>query len=209
MAHTPFESVLSLLGAIVGLASLLISITASILSVRRAPAREEPMGKVILQARVILLASVLFVALAVFGWRPLPIEFGPPMRDVLSFIGAIILFTGASLYLWGLLALRGMFAPSSGFAVRIQADHKLVTSGPYAFVRHPMYLGVILATIGTLLLYRTWTGLAASIAMFGLAVRAKREEKVLAEEFGADWSSYASRVPMWLPFLSPPIIGGA
>jgi protein-S-isoprenylcysteine O-methyltransferase Ste14 len=205
----PIEFALAQLGAIVGLSSLLIAITASILSVRRPAAREEPGGRVILQARVLFLASVFFVALAILGWRTLPIQLAPPIRAFISFVGASILIIGCTLYLWGLLTLKGMFAPSSGLAVRIQAEHKLITSGPYAFVRHPMYLGVIMATIGTLLLYRTWTGLAFSIAMFGLAIRARREEKILAEEFGAEWVTYASKVPMWLPFLSPPIIGGA
>lgn len=92
-----------------------------------------------------------------------------------------------------------MFGPSTGFGVRLQAGHRLITSGPYALVRHPMYLAVITAGIGGLLLYRTWAMLAFAVAMFGLTVRAHREEEALAAEFGAAWEAYCRRVPAWLP----------
>ncbi len=92
-----------------------------------------------------------------------------------------------------------MFGPSTGFGVRLQAGHRLITSGPYALVRHPMYLAVITAGIGGLLLYRTWAMLAFAVAMFGLSARAHREEEALAAEFGAAWEAYCRRVPAWLP----------
>jgi protein-S-isoprenylcysteine O-methyltransferase Ste14 len=94
-----------------------------------------------------------------------------------------------------------MFGPSSGFGVRLHATHQLVTTGAYAHVRHPMYLAVIATAMGSLLLYRTWATLGFAIIMFGLAVRARREESVLAQEFGPEWEAYASQVPRWLPRL--------
>ncbi len=62
-----------------------------------------------------------------------------------------------------------------------------------------MYLAVITAGIGGLLLYRTWAMLLFAIVMFGLTVRARREEGALAAEFGAAWAAYCRRVPAWLP----------
>ena len=64
-----------------------------------------------------------------------------------------------------------------------------------------MYLGVMLAAWGSLLVYRTWATLGFAIMMFGLIIRARREERVLREEFGEAWREYASRVPGWLPRL--------
>ncbi len=77
-------------------------------------------------------------------------------------------------------------------------EHRLITIGPSARVRRPMYLAVIAAGIGGLLIYRTWAMLFFAAAMFGLAVRARREETALAAEFGAAWEAYLRR-PAWLP----------
>jgi protein-S-isoprenylcysteine O-methyltransferase Ste14 len=58
-----------------------------------------------------------------------------------------------------------------------------------------MCLAVIALAIGSLFLYRTWATLLFAVEAFGLAVRARREEDVLRQEFGAEWEAYASRVP--------------
>ena len=53
-----------------------------------------------------------------------------------------------------------------------------------------MYLAVITTGTGGLLLYRTWAMQLFAVAMFGLTVRARREEETLAAEFGAAWEAY-------------------
>jgi protein-S-isoprenylcysteine O-methyltransferase Ste14 len=81
------------------------------------------------------------------------------------------------------------------------ADQQLVTSGPYNIVRHPMYVGLILAALGALLVYATWTTVYfAAFAPF-LMMRARREEQVLAAEFGEKWAEYCRRVPALIPWL--------
>ena len=89
-------------------------------------------------------------------------------------------------------------------AVRIQRErgHRIVTTGPYRWVRHPMYAGAILFFVGTPLLLGSWTGLAITpllIAM--LAVRAVLEERALMRGL-AGYSEYAARVRYRLiPFV--------
>jgi protein-S-isoprenylcysteine O-methyltransferase Ste14 len=94
-----------------------------------------------------------------------------------------------------------MFGVASGFGVRLYAGHRLITTGPYALVRHPMYLAVVLAGLGALLIYRTWSMLFFSFNMFGLVVRARREERALMAEFGEEWAEYARRTPAFVPRL--------
>jgi len=195
------EQWIAALGAIAGLGSLAYAILSMFTSLRRASGREERGARFALRAPVLLVTTVLFLSAGAVAWRPLPTQ--PPcwLRVVLLLFGGPLFFGSLVLYLWGLRSLREMFGPSSGFGVRLYARHRLVTRGPYAYVRHPMYLAVIGAAIGTLLLYRTWAALALAIMMFGTMVRAKREENVLSQEFGAEWEAYASEVPPWLPHL--------
>jgi protein-S-isoprenylcysteine O-methyltransferase Ste14 len=94
-----------------------------------------------------------------------------------------------------------MYNVSSSMGAQLYADHWLVTHGPFALVRHPMYLGIILASLGGLLIYRTWTLLFTTVGFLGLALRARREEQALAAEFGEQWEEYCRRVPGWIPRL--------
>jgi protein-S-isoprenylcysteine O-methyltransferase Ste14 len=195
------EQWLRSLAAIAGLATLAAALLAMFRSLRRPAGREERGARLALRAPVLLVATVFFLGAGALLWRPLPLDAPPWLRVILLVAGGLPFFGGLVLYLWGLRTLGKMFAPSSGFGVRLHASHRLVTAGPYARVRHPMYLAVISAGIGSLLLYRTWAVLCFAVIMLGLVVRARREEKVLAEELGREWKVYASRVPAWFPWL--------
>jgi protein-S-isoprenylcysteine O-methyltransferase Ste14 len=106
---------------------------------------------------------------------------------------------GLLFVLWGRLALGEMYHVSTGFGVQLHAHHQLVTHGPYKYLRHPMYLGVGLAGVGGILLYRSWTLVFVTAFLPGLILRARREEQALAAEFGAAWEVYRRRVPAWFP----------
>lgn len=182
-----------------GVITLAFAVWHMLLSVGRPAGRETGPGARFLRAPILVLAMLLFAAAMVWLWRPLPLALPKAVRLASLALGALLYFPALGLYLWGLRTLGAMFGPASGFGVRLRAGHRLITAGPYAFVRHPMYLAVITTGIGGLLLYRTWAMLAFAVTMFGLTVRARREEKALAAEFGAAWEEYRRRVPAWLP----------
>jgi protein-S-isoprenylcysteine O-methyltransferase Ste14 len=195
------ERALQWLGAALGLGTLSIALLAMLRSLQRARGRVEGGARLVLRLPVLAIATIAFLAAGICLWRPLPLELEGSARLAAAVFGGLLLIGGCALYLWGLRALGVMFAPSSGFGVALHADHRLIDTGPYALVRHPMYLAVILAAWGCLVLYHTWATLAFAIMMFGLVVRAQREERVLSEEFGEAWRDYAARVPGWLPRL--------
>jgi protein-S-isoprenylcysteine O-methyltransferase Ste14 len=147
------------------------------------------------------LATIIAVSIGVLLWKPLPLNPGRSGRAVALVLGSLLYFPALALYLWGMRTLGNMFSASSGFGVQLYADHRLITSGPYAFVRHPMYLAVILAGIGGLFIYWTWTMALFSVSMFGLLFRARREESVLATQLGDEWKAYCWHVPGWIPRL--------
>jgi protein-S-isoprenylcysteine O-methyltransferase Ste14 len=132
-------------------------------------------------------------------WRALPVELSARQRAAALILGSLLYFPGLMLMLWGRLALGQMYDVSSGFGARLFADHRLVTSGPYALVRHPMYVGGQLAEVGAFLLRRNWATLLITLNAPVLFLRARREEEVLAAEFGAAWDVYCRQVPAWLP----------
>jgi protein-S-isoprenylcysteine O-methyltransferase Ste14 len=187
------------LGALIGLGTLSIAVVSMLRSLRRPAGREEPGARLALRAPILIAATLAFVALAVWLWRPLPCTLPVAWHTLLLILGCVLLVGGCLLYLWGLRTLGTMFAPSSGFGVRLHAGHRLIVSGPYAIVRHPMYLAVVLAAWGSLTLYQTWASLGFAVMMLGLVVRGRREERVLEDEFGERWREYAGRVPGWLP----------
>ncbi len=148
-----------------------------------------------------LLALVAFLGCSVFGWRSIPLELPTSLRIVVLIVGAMAYFPGMACLLWGRFTLGKMYFVSTGFGAQLYADHQLVTHGPFAIVRHPMYVGLISAAFGSLLIYQTWTTVAfAAFAPFVLR-RARREEQALAAEFGDRWSTYCRRVPAFFPRL--------
>lgn len=81
--------------------------------------------------------------------------------------------------------------------------HRVVESGPYAWVRHPIYTGLIAAILATAAAQATLTGLAGAVLIaIGLWLKARVEERFLTAELGADaYGAYRRRVPMLVPLL--------
>lgn len=168
-----------------------------------------PQGRVAGWAPATLLRSLPFYVVAgviFFGaiarlWRPLPLRL-PTWARIAALVAGVPLYLGGiALYMAGRFALGEMYGGSTSLGAQLYADHRLVTNGPYAWVRHPMYLGAQLAALGSLLLYRTWATLLVAICFPWLRLRARREEEALAAEFGAAWTAYCRRVPSWIPRL--------
>jgi protein-S-isoprenylcysteine O-methyltransferase Ste14 len=146
-----------------------------------------------------LASVVLFFSICYFGWILMPLTVSPPIRVVMLIVGTLLYFPGMLFVMWGRLALGKNYFVSTGFGAQLFSDHQLVTTGPFAIVRHPMYAGIILAALGSLLIYHTWTTLLFTCFAPLTAVRAHREEQALAAEFGEQWQEYCKRVPAFFP----------
>jgi len=157
-----------------------------------------------LARRILRLPAYLLISTGFFGacyllWRPLLLPLSIPLRAVTLALGVLLYFPGLAFCLWARLTLGRMYDVSSSMGAQLYADHQLITHGPFAIVRHPMYLGITLAAAGGLLIYRTWTFLFVVTSFLGLALRARQEEGALAAEFGEEWQAYCRRVPGWIP----------
>ena len=105
---------------------------------------------------------------------------------------------GLAMYLLSTAFIMWVFRENSFAApvVRVQAErhHRVISSGPYAFVRHPMYSGITLFFVGVPLLLGSWWGVAiAPVFAILFAIRARIEERALVEGL-PDYADYAARV---------------
>jgi protein-S-isoprenylcysteine O-methyltransferase Ste14 len=86
--------------------------------------------------------------------------------------------------------------------IEVKLDHRLIHSGPYSLVRHPIYTGIILAGAGTALFIGEWRAvLAVGLATLGFAIKAQKEESLMTSEFGDLYRDYARRTGFLLPRL--------
>ena len=88
-------------------------------------------------------------------------------------------------------------------AITRKEGHRVIDTGPYGLVRHPIYTGLIGAMLATGIAVGTVTALLGAVLIgFGLWQKARMEEGFLTEELGADaYGPYCRRVPMLVPFL--------
>lgn len=148
-----------------------------------------------------IITTSSFFAFCYFAWLPLPLTISLQTRALLLALGSLLYFPGMFFVLWGRLALGKNYFVSTGFGAQLFASHRLVTSGPFSIVRHPMYAGLTLAAFGALLIYSTWTTMFLAICAPLTFVRTRNEERALEAEFGEEWREYCKRVPAFFPLF--------
>lgn len=115
----------------------------------------------------------------------------------LQIAGLVMILIAVALLIWARTHIRGQY--SSHVEVRI--DHLLVTSGPYHFIRHPSYCGMLLISLGVVIGYASLIGLAGFVFLLipGLVFRMRVEENLLLTQFGVEYQEYASRTRKLIP----------
>ncbi len=112
-----------------------------------------------------------------------------------------VVVAGFAFCWWARLALGRLWSGR----ITLKPGHRVVDTGPYGLVRHPIYTGIILAALGTALQKGTALSLAGvAVVTFGFWIKARMEERFLRTELGAEaYDAYARRVPMLVPALLP------
>ncbi len=119
--------------------------------------------------------------------------------NVGTYILALVTVCGISFTWWARIHL-GRFWSN---AITHKEDHRIIDTGPYGMVRHPIYTGLIVGILATGLAVGTWTAiLGALFVAFGEWQKARMEEGFLSVELGQEaYRNYSRRVPMIVPFL--------
>ena len=151
-------------------------------------------------------------------WKAHPVEAASQINMSLSFlVGCLLAVAGGIIRLACYRELGTLFT----FELSIRKDHKLITSGPYAYVRHPSYAGLIFLYSGWCLCHLSpgsWLRECSGLPLLGnmsyalvticfmshvwlIVVRTQKEDEMLRKEF-RDWDDWAKRVPYCLiPYI--------
>ena len=148
--------------------------------------------------RLLILAAVfslLFWKATAIG--PLGKRFVPDISAI-GIAGLVATSCGLFVASWSRIALGRYWSDK----VILQAEHQLIRSGPYSYLRHPLYSGVLLAVLGTALVLGEVRGLVSfGVLLINYLIKAKREERILAERFGPEFNSHVARTGFLLPRL--------
>ena len=134
-------------------------------------------------------ASALLVSLR----RSLPVNPGIAVQ----WVGVASCVLGFGFAFWA----RASLGRNWGMPMSLRQGHELVTSGPYAFVRHPIYTGIMLAMIGSALVVSLLWVLAFPLYFAYFIFSARTEEKMMLAQFPDAYPSYRRRTKMLIPFL--------
>jgi protein-S-isoprenylcysteine O-methyltransferase Ste14 len=120
-------------------------------------------------------------------------------RSYAAGITAVILtWAGIALAIWARWHLGQYWSGR----ITIKEDHKLICTGPYARLRHPIYSGLDLAAIGSALAINRWRCvIGLCVIITGFWIKGKREEAMLSAQFGADFEEHRRRTGFLLPRL--------
>lgn len=132
-----------------------------------------------------------------FGHGWLREQFVPHSLPVYT-IGLLLCICGVVLAIWARWRLGRNWSGN----VQIKQAHELITSGPYARVRHPIYSGLLLMFSGNALMVGDWRGvIAVLIVLASFWAKLRQEERFLAAHFGPAYADYAARTRMLIPGL--------
>src|SRR4051794_793881 len=122
-----------------------------------------------------------------------------PNRNLLDLCAIIFFAAGLALRWWSIHVLGRFFTVD----VTIEKDHEVVEAGPYRYVRHPSYTGVLLAFLGWGLTLHNWLALLVLLVPISLAFahRMTVEEDALREALGERYANYTARTKRILPFV--------
>ena len=166
----------------------------TILDHLRGRGRRQDGGSIAVPLACVGVAFVAAVRIARLPFGALP---GPPEAQLAC--GLVVMWAGLALRAWSIHHLGGLFRA----IVVIQPDHRLVTTGPYRYLRHPSYTGALVAALGFGIALGHWTSAVILVGgwAIGIAYRIRVEEAVLRGAFGAAYEVYSARTRRVIPRL--------
>ena len=166
------------------------------LRVKRTKAREKSLDRLITLVVVVIAYNLLFAQWLRIG--PLRLRFLPEDPRI-AWAGIAVTWLGVAVAVWARYCLGEYWSAR----VTLKEGHQLICTGPYGFVRHPIYTGMLLGAVGTALVVGEWRGVLAVVMLLAAHSRkAMREESMLTTEFGEEYTAYRQKTGFLFPRLS-------
>jgi protein-S-isoprenylcysteine O-methyltransferase Ste14 len=122
-----------------------------------------------------------------------------PLNPAVEWAGVLLTAAGVAVAFWA----RWHLGANWSGVVTLKEGHELIRTGPYRNIRHPIYTGILLALLGTVVATGEVRGLlAVAIAWLSFYWKARREESFLSQEFGEKFAAHAKQTGMFLPKLA-------
>ena len=149
--------------------------------------------------RVALLLGILVLIRELFRlrvWHIVPLA-ATHVNPIAASIGVAVCGFGIAVAIWA----RVYLGQNWGMPMSLREGHELVTTGPYAFIRHPIYTGLLLALIGSTMVH-WFPRIVLLPVIFAYFIYAGcMEERTMREQFPTDYPAYFKRTKMLIPFL--------
>lgn len=125
------------------------------------------------------------------------LTFSSPYEIVIQIIGFIIFYIGAITYNLNIIVAGKYLRPAPSGTLK---KHKLIKEGPFAIIRHPLYVSYIFILAGlSFIVLSYWILIPTLFIIIGIYPTVKAEEKTLIEEFGEEYIEYKRKVGMFFP----------
>src|SRR5262245_43142443 len=136
---------------------------------------------------------LIWIASPFLSFADYPLRMAPLVAGIACFIVGLWLFHRS----------HADLGTNWSVTLQVRENHRLVTDGVYRRVRHPMYSALFLYSVGQLLVLPNWVAGPSYLVTFGIlfALRVQAEERMMLEEFGADYRAYMSRTKRLVPLV--------
>ncbi len=135
------------------------------------------------------------------AWFPVIFDFGRllVLGDWLTWVGIFIMISGVVFRRYAIAVLGKFFTAT----VQIHKDHQLIKTGPYHYIRHPSYLGLLILSLGNGIALANWISLLLCIVLPTIAIlnRIKVEERELSRYFGEQYQDYRKSTWRLIPYV--------
>ncbi|MBV9073163.1 MAG: isoprenylcysteine carboxylmethyltransferase family protein [Acidobacteria bacterium] len=157
--------------------------------------RESGVSRLLYSIPTIIAFFLLFGARVPYQWLYLKVL---PRSASMNALGVGLTAVGIGFAIWARIYIGENWSGT----VTVKVDHELIRTGPYALVRHPIYSGLLLATLGTGIVRGQVRGLlAVPILWFGFWLKTRIEERFMRKTFGHQYDEYSRTTGALVPRL--------
>ncbi len=162
---------------------------------KRTQTRESVSSRLSYMVLTVTAFFLMFSGDAPRSWLRIPLFSASPWTQSLAIA---VTAAGLGFALWA----RAYLGTNWSGTVTVKVGHQLVRTGPYRWVRHPIYFGMVLAMLGTALERNQVRGLVAVVLLYaGFKVKSRIEERAMSNTFGAEYDEYSRSTGAILPRL--------